>query len=108
MPFFENTSTMSALASSSASVNRPHFDNSSSAAFSSVAPPALLRIKTVFARYASAGTCAETGNVRKKQLAPSSRTEQRKRDADIVAPIAEVLTTLKHFAAEFGKLCFDG
>jgi hypothetical protein len=35
MPFFAKTRMMSALASSSASVNRPHFDSSSSAAFSS-------------------------------------------------------------------------
>jgi hypothetical protein len=51
----------------------------------------------VFARNASAGTCPETGEVRKKKLAPSSRTEQRKREADMMAPVAEVPTTLKHF-----------
>jgi hypothetical protein len=88
MPFFESTSTMSALASSSASVNRPHFDSSSSAAFSTCAPPASLRIKMVFARNASAGTpCANTaGEAESRQLAASSSAEQRKRGADMMAP----------------------
>ncbi len=49
IPFFEKTRMMSALASSSARVNRPHLLSSSSAAFSSGAPPALLRIKIVLA-----------------------------------------------------------
>src|ERR1700744_2303005 len=97
---------MSALASSSASVNRPHFDSSSSAAFSICAPPALLRIKTVFARNASGGTpFAKTDEAKKRQPAASS-AEVTKRDAVMMAPIAEVPTTLKHFVYRFGKLCF--
>jgi hypothetical protein len=59
------------------------------------------------ARNASGGTpCAKDADeARKKRLAASSKAEERKRDADMVGPPAEVPTTLKHFSSGFGKHC---